>query len=93
MLVKQRFFDAIIKGELGSVESQGVVVTLKEFKAHFKDINRSYLGSFLPSRVIETGQYSVTDTQFLFRIQKGVYLVHPDAIEAHRSAYKLKIKA
>jgi hypothetical protein len=90
MPVKQRFFDAIIKGELGSVESQGVVVTLKEFKAYFKDINNSYLGSFLPSRVIETGQYSVTGTRFLFRIKKGVYLVHPDAIEAHRDSYTIK---
>lgn len=83
MAMKQRFLDAVVKGELGSKEERGVVVTLSEFKIYFKDINTQYSNSFLPAAVIENGQRSVTHTKFLFRIRKGVYLVHPDAIEDH----------
>ena len=83
MTIKQRFLDAIVKGELGSIEDMGVIVTLKEFKAYFQDINARYSNSFLPAAVIETGQSSITHTKFVFRIRKGVYLVHPDAIETH----------
>jgi len=82
--LKQRFFEAIIKGELGTVEDRGVVVTLKEFSDYFDDIKTQYVSSFLPAAVIETGQTSVTNTKFLFRLSKGVYLVHGDAIEAYR---------
>jgi len=84
MTLKQRFLNAIILGELGSEEDRGLVVTLGEFKSYFKDINTRYITSFLPAAVIETGQYSMTHTKFLFRISKGIYLVHPDAITAHK---------
>jgi len=83
MTIKQRFLDAIVKGELGSNEDLGVIVTLHEFKVYFKDINTQYVNSFLPAAVIETGQHSVTHTKFLFRIRKGVYLVHADAVDSH----------
>jgi len=86
--LKQRFFDAIIKGELGSVEDRGVIVTIKEFSAYFSDIKTQYVSSFLPAAVIETGQTSVTHTKFLYRLSKGVYLVNKDAIEAHRLSYE-----
>jgi hypothetical protein len=85
MTLKQRFFDAIMSGELGSVEDRGVIVTLKELKNHFKDIKTRYITSFLPAAVIEPGQHSVTHTKFLFRVCKGVYLVHPDAIETYEA--------
>lgn len=88
MTLKQRFLNAIILGELGSKEDRGIVVTLGEFKNHFKDINTRYITSFLPAAVIETGQYSITHTKFLFRIKKGIYLVHPDAIKAHKMLQK-----
>jgi hypothetical protein len=83
MTIKKRFLDAVIKGELGSVEDVGIIVTLHEFKMYFKDINTQYSNSFLPAAVIENGQRSITHTKFLFRLRKGVYLVHPDAIESH----------
>ena len=83
MTLKQRFLNAIILGELGSKQDRGIVVTLNEFKSYFKDINTRYITSFLPAAVIETGQYSMTHTKFLFRIKKGTYLIHTDAIEAH----------
>ena len=37
-LLKDRFFEALAKSELGTVENSGTVVTLKEFKAYFSDI-------------------------------------------------------
>jgi hypothetical protein len=84
MTLKQRFLDAVTKGELGSIEDRGVIVTLAEFKHYFKDIHTRYITSFLPAAVIEPGQHSVSHTKYLFRIRKGVYLVHSDAIEKYR---------
>ncbi len=83
MTIKQRFLDAIVRGELGSNEDLGMIVSLHEFKIYFKDINTQYVNSFLPAAVIEPGQHSITHTKFLYRIRKGIYLVHPDAIESH----------
>ena len=37
-LLKDRFLEAVAKGDLGCVENRGTVVTLKEFKAYFSDI-------------------------------------------------------
>ena len=81
MTLKQRFLDAIVKQELGSTDERGTVVTLAEFKKYFKDIHTRYITSFLPAAVIETGQHSISHTKYLFRVRKGVYLVHPDAIK------------
>lgn len=83
MTIKQRFLDAIVNGELGSRKEAGMIITLLEFKTYFSDINTQYVNSFLPAAVIEAGQRSVTHTKFLFRLRKGVYLVHEDAIETH----------
>lgn len=75
--------EAVSSGELGEVDDFGVVVSLKQFKIYFKDVKSDYINSFLPAAVIETGQYSATHTKYLFRVRKGVYRVHPDAIEEH----------
>ncbi|HED33280.1 MAG TPA: hypothetical protein ENJ08_03560 [Gammaproteobacteria bacterium] len=85
MILKLRFLDAICAGELGTEDEYGVVVALKDFKRYFSDVKTDYINSFLPAAVIETGQYSSTHTQYLFRIKKGIYRVHPDAIEQHRA--------
>ncbi len=82
--LRDRFLDAVVKHELGTIEDRGVVVTLKEFKAYFNDIKSDYINSFLPSAAFEPGRSTVTHTKYLYRIRSGVYLVHPDAIEAHR---------
>lgn len=83
MTLKNRFLEAVSSGELGEVDDFGVVVSLKEFKSYFKDVKTDYINSFLPAAVIETGQYSTTHTKYLFRVRKGVYRVHPDALEEH----------
>jgi len=80
MTLKQRFLDAIVKGELGSVNERGVVVTLKQFKLYFSDVKTDYINSFLPASTIEPGQVTPSHTRFVFRLQNGVYLVHSDAL-------------
>ena len=81
--LKDRFLEAVIKGELGSVENSGRVVTLKAFKAYFSDIKTDYINSFLPAATLEPGQTSASHTRYLFRVRKGVYLVHPDSLAAY----------
>jgi len=81
MTLKTRFLDAVIKGELGSIEDRGVVVTLKQFKAYFTDVTSDYINSFLPASTIEPGRVNMTRTRFLYRLRTGEYLVHPDAIQ------------
>ncbi len=87
MTLKNRFLEAVSSGELGEVDDFGVVVSLKQFKSYFTDVKSDYINSFLPAAVIETGQYSATHTKYLFRVRKGVYRIHPDAIEEHELGY------
>ena len=47
---------AVVNGEIGRQENSGVVVPLKEFKAHFNDIKSDYINSFLPVATTEPGQ-------------------------------------
>ena len=84
LLLKNRLIEAVINGELGSIEDQGIVFTLKEFKSVFHDIKTDYINSFLPAATIEPGRETMTRTKFLFRVRKGVYLVHPDVLELTR---------
>ena len=79
-LLKDRFLEAVAKGELGTLEDAGVVVTLKEFKEYFSDIKSDYINSFLPAATFEPGQSTVTHTKYLFRVRKGAYLVHEDVL-------------
>ena len=85
MTLKKRFLDAVSSGNLGEVDDFGVVVSLKQFKTYFKDVKSDYINSFLPAAVIEVGQQSTTHTKYVFRVRKGLYRVHPDAIEGHYS--------
>jgi len=82
--LKDRFLIAVVKGEIGRIENSGVIVSLKEFKAHFNDITSDYINSFLPAATIEPGQRSITNTKYLFRVKKGVYLVHPEVLKSYK---------
>ena len=81
--LKDRFLEAVVKGELGSIEISGAVVTLKEFKAFFSDITTQYVSSFMPAATFEPGRFRPTHTKFLFRIRKGAYLIHSDVLVAY----------
>jgi len=86
MTLKERFLDAVSNGYLGEVDDFGVVVSLKQFKTYFKDVKSDYINSFLPAAVIEIGQQSTTHTKYVFRVRKGLYRVHPDALQEHTAA-------
>ena len=88
-LLKDRFIEAIVSGELGVIEDQGIVFTLKEFKLLFSDIKTDYINSFLPAATIEPGRESMTHTKYLFRIRKGVYRVHPDVLNLINETFKM----
>jgi len=79
--LKIRFLGAVRMGELGTVDELGVVVTLKAFKAYFSDITSDYINSFLPAATLEPGRSLMSNTKFVFRLQLGVYLVHPDVFD------------
>jgi len=81
--LKQRFLAAVANGELGKVDDRGFVVTTQEFREYFRDITTQYISSFLPAATIEVGQVSCSHTKFVFRLSKGVYLVHSDAIDLY----------
>jgi len=81
--LKDRFLEAVVKGELGSVEKEGAVVLLREFKAYFSDITTQYVSSFMPAATFEPGQFRPTHTKFLFRLRKGAYLIHSDVLVAY----------
>lgn len=80
MTLKQRFFQALIKGQLGIEDQYGFMITKKEFTAHFKDIKPGYSNTFLATAVMYNG---LTHTQYLSRIKTGVYRVHPVAIKEY----------
>ncbi|HED32702.1 MAG TPA: hypothetical protein ENJ08_00600 [Gammaproteobacteria bacterium] len=59
-----------------------MVVTLKEFRAFFPDINDNYVTSFLPDATLEEGRSQMSYTRYVIRTAPGVYLVHPDVFES-----------
>jgi len=78
--LKERFMQAIKNGELGTKESHGTIVTLKQFKQHFSEIETQYVSSFLPAATLEPGMVTMSHTKFVFRLAKGVYRLHPDLL-------------
>lgn len=78
--LKARFIEAIQTGELGHIEDQGIIITMQEFKAYFDDVKTQYVTSFLPAATLEPGQITMSHTKFVFRLRKGVYRIHQDAL-------------
>ncbi|HED36088.1 MAG TPA: hypothetical protein ENJ08_17985 [Gammaproteobacteria bacterium] len=84
--LRQRFLAAVRSGELGRPEAHGVELTITEFKAFFPEDNRNYLGSFLSGAALEKGRLQMTHTQYVIRLRKGVYRVHPDVFRPSQGA-------
>jgi len=79
--LKKQFLDAVNSGRLGVVDDTGTIIKLSDFKSYFQnEIITDYINSFLPAATIETGQCSCSHTKYLFRVRKGVYRVHPEAL-------------
>ena len=83
-MLKDRFLMAVTNGEIGQVDDCGVIVSLKEFKAHFNDIKSDYINSFLPAATLEPGQCSMSRTKYVFRVSKGIYRVHPEVLALYQ---------
>lgn len=81
--LKVRFFKAIMAGELGSNDKLGITITLKEFINYFTDIKPAYLNYFLPAATIEKDRTAANHTKYLFRVKRGIYRLHPEAIKNH----------
>ncbi|VAW57907.1 hypothetical protein MNBD_GAMMA11-751 [hydrothermal vent metagenome] len=79
--LKERFVQAINEGELGLIDDYGVYVTRESFTEYFSDIKIQYKTSFLTSSVIEPGRTLASHTRFLFKMGRGLYLVHADLLE------------
>ncbi|HED33448.1 MAG TPA: hypothetical protein ENJ08_04410 [Gammaproteobacteria bacterium] len=84
--LRQRFLAAVRSGELGRQEANGVELTITEFKAFFPEVNRNYQGSFLSGAALEKGRLQMTHTQYVIRLRKGVYRVHPDVFKPSQGA-------
>jgi len=84
--LRQRFLTAVRTGQLGMRSDLGVLVTVKEFKTFFPDINCNYASSFLAAAAIEAGRSQMTCTQYVMRLRKGVYRVHPDVFKPPQGA-------
>lgn len=82
-ILKVRFFNAVMSGELGACDKRGITITLKEFVNHFTDIEPGYLNCFLPAATIEKGRTAANYTKYLFRVKRGIYRLHPDAIDIY----------
>lgn len=81
--LKTHFLKAVNNGELGAIDDKGIIITLDEFKNYFNDVTSDYASSFLPAATLEPGQITMSHTKFMFRIRRGVYRVHEDALQTH----------
>jgi len=84
--LKHQFLDAVISGGIGTVTERGMIVTTKEFVRYFEDNGRSkidYLRSYLPSVSIEAGRHDMKHNKYLFKIGRGIFKIHEDAIDRH----------
>ena len=57
--LKMRFLKAVLAGELGSNDKQGITVTSKEFISYFNDIHSGYVTKFLPAATIEKDGFEI----------------------------------
>ena len=93
--LKHHFLDAVIAGGIGERTEKGVIVTTKEFVRYFEKRHKSksdYLRSYLPSVSIEAGRRDMKHNKFLFRIGRGIFKIHEDAIDTHYARHTRLMK-
>jgi hypothetical protein len=81
MSLREELLDEIIAGKLGN----NGVVTRQEIINHFPNYPETYTGVFLSNSEMDTGQHSPTYEKFTQRIDRGVYQIHPNAINERRN--------
>lgn len=70
--------DAFIDGLIGN----GTDFTRQEVISIFSRFSPNYTGCFLSNSEMRTGQHSPTYRHFTVRVARGVYRVHPAALQA-----------
>jgi len=88
--LKHYLLDAVISGDIGERTDNGLIVTTKEFVQFFEDKHQSkkdYFRSYLPSVSIEAGRRDMRHNKFLFKVGRGIYKVHEDAIHSHNAKH------
>jgi len=86
--LKHQFLDAVISGVIGTRTERGLIVTTKEFVLYFEDKSKiAYLRSYLPSVSIEAGRHDMKHNKYLFKMGRGIFKIHEEAITDH--FYKL----
>jgi len=93
--LKHYLLDAVISGDIGERTERGMILTTKEFVQFFEDKHQSkndYFRSYLPSVSIEAGRRDMKHNKFLFKIGRGIYKIHEDAIHSHNAKYAHAIK-
>jgi hypothetical protein len=69
--------DAFNNGSLGN----GVDFTRQELVSAFPNYSPNYTGCFLSNSEMRTGQHSPTYRHFTIRVRRGVYRIHPSALQ------------
>ena len=88
--LKHYLLDAVISGEIGKRTERGLIVTSKEFVQFFENKHNSkkdYFRSYLPSVSIEAGRRDMKHNKYLFKIGRGIYKIHEDAITSHSAKH------
>ncbi len=84
--LKHHFLDAVVTGEIGRRTEKGLIITTREFVQYFENKYESkcdYLRSYLPSVSIEAGRHDMKHNKYLFKIGRGIFKIHDDAINMH----------
>jgi len=81
MSLREELLDAVLAGIIGN----NGIVTRQEFLAQFTNHPENYTSSFLSNSEMDTGQHSPTYEKFTNRIERGVYQIHPDALNERLS--------
>lgn len=78
MSLRTDLIDAVIDGLIGN----GTDFTRQGVISFFPNSSPNYTGCFLSNSEMRTGQHSPTYKHFTIRVARGVYRVHPAALQA-----------
>jgi len=85
MLLRKRLMQALENGDIGHSTPLGIEFSSAEYILFFDDLNPLYRRAFLPASTIESGRTQATNVKFLYRIRRGHYRLHHDAINIFKN--------
>jgi len=78
MSLRTELIDAFNDGHIGN----GIGFTRQDVISFFPNSSPNYTGCFLSNSEMRTGQHSPTYKHFTVRVARGVYRIHPAALQA-----------